>query len=292
MQEKNSDIYTCPNCSNEYPANLHYCAHCGQETHLHEDSFRGMVVHFIAHYFHYESKFGSTFRTLLLQPGELTLAYIQKKRAKYLSPITLYILISVVYFIVASLSTSVYNSLGWNTTHQAAKTITATQPATTHAHEITQAEQYEAVAIFKHMVTVWEAEDYDHALEDKFIATLPKVFFFMIPLLAFILQLLFYKRTHIPFTQHAVFALYFHSFYFTVSIAEYLVPGMFVALSKGIYIAVYTACFVYMYQALRRVYNTCGIKSLLYAVVAWPLYYASLWLIMVAIWLWFVDFSH
>ena len=76
--------FRCPNCG--YPATGNYCASCGQQNHLHKDTFWGLISHFTAHYFHYDSKFWKTIKALIFSPGTLTLAYQQKKRQRYIPP--------------------------------------------------------------------------------------------------------------------------------------------------------------------------------------------------------------
>ena len=73
MSYNKDKVIVCPNCG--YEANYNYCAQCGQETHLHKDTFWGLVTHFVSHYFHYDSKLWTTVKTLVAKPGELTLAY-------------------------------------------------------------------------------------------------------------------------------------------------------------------------------------------------------------------------
>ncbi len=99
--QNHNDTIICPNCNSEAKGN--YCYQCGQETHLHKDTFWGLVTHFTAHYFHYDSKFWKTLTTLWFKPGELTIAYNNKQRMRYLPPISLYIFVSAIFFLTASL---------------------------------------------------------------------------------------------------------------------------------------------------------------------------------------------
>ena len=92
--ENHNEEKRCPNCG--HIADLNYCPQCGQATHLHKDTFWGMVVHFVGHYFHYDSKFWQTLKDLVKHPGKLTVAYWEKKRARYLPPISLYIFVRCV----------------------------------------------------------------------------------------------------------------------------------------------------------------------------------------------------
>ncbi len=74
----------CLNCG--YPLIGKFCGNCGQKAFLHKDSFWHMASHFIGDYFHYDSKFWITLKTLFTKPGIVTLEFIQGKRVKYLTP--------------------------------------------------------------------------------------------------------------------------------------------------------------------------------------------------------------
>lgn len=100
MTHSNTKEIKCPNCGHMSTDN--YCSRCGQATHLHNDSFVGLISHFISHYFHFESKFWSTLKTLVIRPGALDIAYFNKQRTRYTQPISLYIFVSIVFFIVAA----------------------------------------------------------------------------------------------------------------------------------------------------------------------------------------------
>ncbi|RZL12202.1 MAG: DUF3667 domain-containing protein, partial [Pedobacter sp.] len=58
--------------------------------------------HSIAHYFHFDNKFFQTLKPLITKPGIVTLDYLAGKRARYINPVSMYIFVSIVYFIVVS----------------------------------------------------------------------------------------------------------------------------------------------------------------------------------------------
>lgn len=90
----------CPNCG--YKANYNYCAKCGQATHIHQETLWAMITHFLAHYFHYDSKLWLTLKALITRPGKLTAAYRENIRQRYIPPISLYIVVSVFFFLLFS----------------------------------------------------------------------------------------------------------------------------------------------------------------------------------------------
>ncbi|MEJ0085948.1 MAG: DUF3667 domain-containing protein [Pseudomonadota bacterium] len=88
----------CTNCG--APLAGEYCAQCGQrhEPHVHT------VTHFASEAFesitHADSRLWRTLVYLLTRPGLLTREFLDGRRARYLPPFRLYIVISVVFFLV------------------------------------------------------------------------------------------------------------------------------------------------------------------------------------------------
>src|SRR5690606_6686623 len=78
----------------------HYCSDCGQPNLELKENFWQFISHSIAHYFHFDNKFFQTLVPLLTKPGQVTLDYLAGKRARYINPISMYIFVSIVYFIV------------------------------------------------------------------------------------------------------------------------------------------------------------------------------------------------
>jgi hypothetical protein len=88
----------CLNCGHH--VEFHYCSSCGQPNLELREPFWHFIGHSIAHYFHFESKFFQTLVPLLTKPGQLTLDYLAGKRARYIHPVSLYIFVSIVYFLI------------------------------------------------------------------------------------------------------------------------------------------------------------------------------------------------
>ena len=88
----------CLNCGHEVEA--HYCSHCGQPNLELREPFWGFLAHSVGHYFHFDSKFFHTLVPLLTKPGQITLDYLAGKRARYIHPVSLYIFVSIVYFLI------------------------------------------------------------------------------------------------------------------------------------------------------------------------------------------------
>ncbi|WP_316784063.1 DUF3667 domain-containing protein [Pedobacter frigiditerrae] len=92
--------HNCLNCG--FLVEEHYCSRCGQPNLELKENFWQFISHSIAHYFHFDNKFFQTLVPLLTKPGKVTLDYLAGKRARYINPISMYIFVSIVYFLVVS----------------------------------------------------------------------------------------------------------------------------------------------------------------------------------------------
>jgi len=76
-----------------------YCHMCGQENIEPKESFWHLVTHFVYDITHFDGKFFSTVKYLLLKPGFLSGEYITGRRSRYLNPIKMYVFISAFFFL-------------------------------------------------------------------------------------------------------------------------------------------------------------------------------------------------
>ncbi len=103
---------TCLNCGAQVTGA--YCSACGQRLHLHRTLTS--IGHDILHgVFHFEGKLWRTLPELFLRPGQLTRRYIDGERAKFISPMALYLFTVFVMFAVISFTTMNF-TLGENST--------------------------------------------------------------------------------------------------------------------------------------------------------------------------------
>ena len=91
----------CLNCAT--PLAGPYCAACGQKAHVRR-SLRGFGADFVAGLFNFEGKFWRTLPMLAWRPGELTRRYIAGERARFISPVALYLFSVFLMFAVLSFS--------------------------------------------------------------------------------------------------------------------------------------------------------------------------------------------
>ncbi|HEX5239070.1 MAG TPA: DUF3667 domain-containing protein [Sphingomicrobium sp.] len=104
----NSHDARCLNCGAELTGP--YCHECGQRAHVHRTLTA--FFHDLAHgVFHLEGKLWHTIPMLVWRPGELTRRYIDGQRARFVSPIALFLFCVFLMFAVIGLTTSKTNAI-------------------------------------------------------------------------------------------------------------------------------------------------------------------------------------
>jgi len=76
-----------------------YCHLCGQENIEPKESFWHIATHLVYDLTHFDGKFFSTLKYLLLKPGLLPGEYIVGRRMRYLNPIRMHVFISAFFFL-------------------------------------------------------------------------------------------------------------------------------------------------------------------------------------------------
>jgi hypothetical protein len=83
-----ADTVTCANCGTNYHG--HYCPECGQKAHIHRSL--AAIGHDIMHgVLHLDGKLWDTLPLLTFKPGDLTRRYIAGERAKFVSPMSMFL---------------------------------------------------------------------------------------------------------------------------------------------------------------------------------------------------------
>lgn len=160
----------------------------------------------------YDGRIAATFRGLL-HPGRLTLEYLQGRRARYLSPVRLYLTVSLIYFLIAATAPQIAGGLriGFTNTGRNGSQVLTEQDRAEMLKDLG-----DVPWVVRPMVRSI-AEDPD-AFRARVFAIMPRVFFGMLPVFAAIVAL-FYRRRRFP--AALVFAVHVHAFAFLIfSLAE------------------------------------------------------------------------
>lgn len=103
--QKPDAAYACLNCGHGFAAADQYCAKCGQKKTTLRVSLASLVSDFFAQQFSLDSKFFRTLKTLLFFPGRLTNEFCQGRRSDYFTPIQIYLITAVLFFLCIDLLT-------------------------------------------------------------------------------------------------------------------------------------------------------------------------------------------
>jgi len=204
------DDRRCLNCGEA----LHgaFCGACGQRSvpaNPTASELAGDAWHELSGY---DGRIAATFRGLL-HPGRLTLEYLQGRRARYLSPVRLYLTVSLIYFLIAATAPQIAGGLR----------IAFTNTEGNGSQVLTEQDRAEMLKdlgdvpwVVRPMVRSI-AEDPD-AFRARLFVIMPRVFFGMLPVFAAIVAL-FYRKHRFP--AALVFAVHVHAFAFlTFSLPE------------------------------------------------------------------------
>lgn len=222
----------------------------------------------------YDGRLAASFRSLL-RPGQLTVDYLQGRRARYLSPVRLYLIASVVYFLVAAVVPEGVGGLRigvWNDRGE-------TQLSAEERAAI-QAQLPELSWPLRPMLE--SAVNDPEAFRARVIKILPRVFFGLLPVFAGIVWL-FYRNMRFP--AALVFAVHLHAFAFltgAISEAAKFTGSLAVSLAVGVIVLVVVS--IYALRAQQAVFGGTWSETvakataigLLYMIAAMPAYAIAL----------------
>src|SRR6266478_2565961 len=97
----------CENCGAELQG--HWCAQCGQPAIEYRRSFRYVLADLLHEFLNWDSKFFATIALLILKPWRLTNEFLAGKRVRYVNPLRLYLLASILFFFAVNYGTKGLN---------------------------------------------------------------------------------------------------------------------------------------------------------------------------------------
>ena len=305
----------CPNCGT--PLSGPYCSACGQEDHSLAVPLYRLILDFLSDQFQFDSRIGRTLGLLLFRPGHLTRNYLAGRRQRYIPPIRLYLFFSIIFFLVVGLvPVNIQNAIQINPAGTAGTTqapATSTQIAAvmstirkSMARKLSPAAATELSGRIKHRMAesantrAPAAGSAVHAMNQWFVArlraararpkefwkqfnaNLPKVLFFLIPLFALLLKLLYLLRKRF-YSEHLVFALHYHSVLFInlllvvalVALSR-IAPAALAATARGLAIAVGVWSVLYLVPAIKTAYGHGWWGAIWRSTVLWFVYFYAL----------------
>jgi len=109
-----------------------FCSNCGQRHEPHVHSLGEFASEALEGVTHADSRLWRTLWLLISKPGFLTVEFLEGRRARYLPPFRLYLVLSVVLFIVAASVSTTHRALflGVNTGESTSLSVESTATPT------------------------------------------------------------------------------------------------------------------------------------------------------------------
>ncbi len=265
----------CANCG--APLGGPYCARCGQATRHFIQFFPAVVREITEDTLGVDSRFWRTIIALLFRPGRLTLDYFAGRRVHYSPPFRLYLLTSIVTFllITPALDRAIDGDL--DDLPETAESMQNSPPKTGDEALMFNGTPWDAAEnpltipglpaflnrrlnaeIGEFNARLPEIKRRPKILVDAILGVMPQILFVLLPLFALILKVcyLFSRRLYM---EHLIFAVHNHAFVFVVInltvIAGWLDGTWAAGWSQAANTALWSWLFVYLLLGLKRVYH-------------------------------------
>ena len=277
----------CLNCGHTLGSpRPRFCPACGQETNIRPPRIGEFIQQFGGAYFSTEGALWRTLALLLFKPGELTRQYLAGRRRHYVLPLRLYITISLVALLLLRVVTAVELNV------EIPEAAAAKRPSQLEVNlgignagikdgvfHCTGLPAWFCQRVKKRIdinakALVAEAERF----QERFLANLGGAMFFLLPAFALWLKLAYLNR-RMRYTEHLVFALHVHAFWFLV--VALLTTGLNLVL-----LAAFLGVPIYSALAARRVYGGRWWTTLLRGAAVMSAYAITLALSLAVVGLW------
>jgi hypothetical protein len=230
-----------------------YCATCGQAAEVHVPTTLELIHEALEGLTHSDSRLWRTLACLWFRPGGLTNAFVAGRRASYLPPFRLYLVVSVIFFLLASMS---HPALQLERAREGKVDFDRIQ---SNCARLEVGEHADWTRRLQH-ACVQVVSDHGSSLLHLAAATMPKAMFLFLPLIAFLHMLLYWWPRH-RYAEHLLFFLHLHAFIFCAAILYLLVGDAAEAwpvmqpVDDFVGNVLFWGTLVYTFMAMRRVFR-------------------------------------
>jgi Protein of unknown function (DUF3667) len=278
----------CLNCGESFGEHgerrRRFCPECGQETTLRAPTLGEFAQQFGGAYFATEGALWRSLKLLLLKPGELTAQYLAGRRKHFVLPLRLYLTISLLAFLMVRVVGLGSVDVKLSDTAEIAKenshiTLNLGAGRAGMREGVFFCERLPS-AVCKHIQRRLDIDPKKmlseiESVKDQFLGNLGGAMFVLLPTFALWLKLA-YRNRRLHYTEHLVFALHVHTFWF--------VALLFTLPSRGwLTAAALLGVPVYTLMAMKRVYGGRLGPRLLRAALVSALYGATLTLALAGV---------
>jgi hypothetical protein len=198
----------CRNCGAALSGR--FCANCGQAADIHVPSTSELIHEALEGITHSDSRLWRTLWLLWFKPGKLTQEFVAGRRAAYLPPFRLYLVLSVIFFLVASFSHAPPAKVA---TMRGGKiqVVTSQSGCSDIQFELFRSPVWQQR--LRHGCEV-AVRDGGASLLHVAVGAMPKAMFIFLPLIAFLHMLLYWRPRH-RYAEHLLFFVHVHAFFFS-----------------------------------------------------------------------------
>ena len=261
----------CRNCRT--PLHGQYCSNCGQREGRPDIRFSEAAGELLGEMFERDSRLWNTLFNLLFRPGFLPAEFIAGRRARYVPPFRLYLIISFLLFLVLSVGTKVVlldeasrptEVTGESVAPEKIEGEINIQLGTAPDQSPGQQSATVSLDIVDEDSPQWlqnleqRAEGNIERLEDDpgpfidaLMEYLPQMMFLLLPLFALLLRLC-YLLSPFHYLQHLVFAFYLHCFVYLAYLAGVLLEYLDTHADGFLFFVT----LAYLFIALKRTYGS------------------------------------
>jgi Protein of unknown function (DUF3667) len=261
---------TCANCG--ATVSQHYCGNCGQRLE-HE-------IHSVWHFSreatedltHADSRLWSTIIALLFKPGFLTREFLAGRRVRYLPPLRLYLVLSVLFFLVLSSGGHEPRVVTLKSGSGADTPVIASRPPqdvpelaakpgeTTEQREKRvcnpdydgPAQRFVMPFLKKGCQTI--IENRGHTVSEAVMHNLPRAMFIFLPALALVMKLMYWRPKRY-YVEHLLFFVHNHAFAFLLLTVLTLATRLLPSVGETLTFIVWLYVPYYVFVSMRRVYG-------------------------------------
>lgn len=248
----------CLNCGT--PLSGPFCSACGQRDVPPYPTVRELVVDAFWELSGWDGRFMLTARSLLRRPGMLTREFLEGRRARYVSPLRLYLMASLVYFLIAAAAPDLDRP-----TQRRGTDVMAGVHVDFGAEVRTPEQRAAALEQIRRAPAVIQPflrralEDPD-GLKRGILQTMPRTFFILLPVFAAVVAL-FYRGRRFP--EHLYFSIHLHAFVFIATAVPEMASFTRVSvLADGLDLIAMIWIPIYATLAFRRVYGDSIVRTL------------------------------
>ena len=303
----------CLNCGAQLRGQ--YCGHCGQRSRSRLIKLWELISEAFGDIFELDSRLWKTVVPLVIRPGRLTYDYLLGRRARFMPPFRMYLVLSLIFFVVAFFDPREELGLLFE---PAAEAEVAAEPESEPESEAGDDEHSVIVTFNDDESTEIEndcdveasdledlpeflarrltveriqrvcehiAADDGKSLAEKVVNNIPTALIVLLPLMALVLKAL-YPLSRRYYVEHLLFFVHLHAFFFllfTLQILFNRLATLFATPELAItLVLVATSIYVpiYLFLAMRRVYGQGRIVTFLKFIILTLAYFAGFSLIM------------